>query len=84
MAGADDEIVDADIVEDEEPPAPQEDEPPASKSKLRDLGIWFGEAGVTLHTGKGAGEKNDKARFAWIAEHLASPSPRPSSSAARR
>ncbi|WP_433355518.1 hypothetical protein ACQP25_16950 [Microtetraspora malaysiensis] len=60
-AAADDEVVDADVVG---------EEPAATKSQLRDLGIWFGEAGVTSHTGKGSGEKNDEARFAWIREHL--------------
>ncbi|MFG3438377.1 hypothetical protein ACGF0J_14130 [Nonomuraea sp. NPDC047897] len=59
---ADDDIVDGEVVEDEQPPA--------SATKLRDLGVWFGEAGVTIHTGKGSTAKNDEARFAWIAEHL--------------
>ncbi|MFI6497129.1 hypothetical protein [Nonomuraea typhae] len=57
-----DDIVDAVVVEDEEPK-------PTAKA-LRDLGVWFGEAGVTTHTGKGSGAKNDAARFAWITEHL--------------
>ncbi|MEU7911374.1 recombination directionality factor [Microbispora bryophytorum] len=54
-------IVDADVVG---------EEPAATKGQLRELGIWMGEAGVTSNTGKGAGEKNDEARFAWIREHL--------------
>ncbi|MEV0379752.1 hypothetical protein [Nonomuraea sp. NPDC050643] len=61
-AAADDkEIVDAVIVE---------DEPKPTAKALRDLGVWLGEAGVTIHTGKGATKANDEARFAWITEHL--------------
>ncbi|MEV4472857.1 hypothetical protein [Nonomuraea sp. NPDC049504] len=56
-------IVDAVVVEDEEKPKP-------TAKALRDLGVWFGEAGVTIRTGKGATKANDEARFAWIAEHL--------------
>ncbi|WP_214317088.1 recombination directionality factor [Nonomuraea sediminis] len=63
-AAADDtDIVDAVIVEDEDQPKP-------TAKALRDLGVWFGEAGVTIHTGKGATKGNDEARFAWITEHL--------------
>ncbi|MEV0821901.1 recombination directionality factor [Nonomuraea rubra] len=58
-----DDIVDAVVVEDEEQPKP-------TAKALRDLGVWFGEAGVTIHTGKGSAAKNDEARFAWIVEHL--------------
>ncbi|MGI5281709.1 hypothetical protein ACQEVF_59210 [Nonomuraea polychroma] len=65
-AAADDgeDIVDAVVVEDEQP------QPRPSATKLRELGVWFGEAGVTIHTGKGATKANDEARFAWITEHL--------------
>ncbi|MFB4284901.1 hypothetical protein ACBJ59_57205 [Nonomuraea sp. MTCD27] len=64
-AAADDgeDIVDAVVVEDEEQPKP-------TAKALRDLGIWFGEAGVTGRTGRGSAAKNDEARFAWITEHL--------------
>ncbi|MFD8529458.1 hypothetical protein ACFV0L_18760 [Streptosporangium canum] len=61
-ATADDDIVDAVVVEDEEPQ-------PTAKA-LRELGVWFGEAGVTIHTGKGSTKANDDARFAWITEHV--------------
>ncbi|TMR92849.1 hypothetical protein [Nonomuraea basaltis] len=63
-AAADDgeDIVEAVVVEDEQPKP--------SATKLRELGVWFGEAGVTIHTGKGATKANDEARFAWIIEHL--------------
>ncbi|NRQ31333.1 hypothetical protein HII36_05700 [Nonomuraea sp. NN258] len=63
-AAADDgDIVDGEVVEDEEQPKP-------TAKALRDLGVWFGDAGVTIHTGKGSAAKNDDARFAWIVEHL--------------
>ncbi|MEV1170153.1 hypothetical protein [Nonomuraea sp. NPDC049784] len=64
-AAADDgeDIVDGEVVEDEEQPKP-------SNNALRELGVWFGEAGITIHTGKGSTKANDDARFAWITEHL--------------
>jgi hypothetical protein len=43
---------------------------PASAEQLRELGIAFAEAGVTVHTGKGATALNDQARFAWLAENV--------------
>lgn len=66
-AGADDgeDIVDAVVVEDEE-----QQKPKPSATALRELGVWFGEAGVTTHTGKGSTKANDDARFAWITERL--------------
>ncbi|MEU7891741.1 hypothetical protein AB0B45_02625 [Nonomuraea sp. NPDC049152] len=63
-AAADDgDIVEGQIVEDEEQPKP-------SAKALRELGIWFTEAGVTIQTGKGSSKAKDEARFAWIVEHL--------------
>ncbi|WP_440063862.1 hypothetical protein [Streptosporangium sp. OZ121] len=52
------------------PPAGAADEEPSRKAQHTDMGIWFGEAGITHHTGTGMKAKNDAARFAWIAEHL--------------
>ncbi|GII42846.1 recombination directionality factor [Planotetraspora phitsanulokensis] len=56
-----DEVVDADVIE---------DEPGATDKQLRDLNVWFTEAGVTDFTGPGSTAKKDEARFAWITEHL--------------
>ncbi|MFI6889154.1 recombination directionality factor [Streptosporangium canum] len=54
----DEDVVDAEIIEDE----------PTDK-QLRELGILFTDCGITPHTGKGRGAKNDAARFAWLEEH---------------
>jgi hypothetical protein len=55
-------------------PAPVDPPPdvdrPASAEQLRDLGILFTEAGITIHSGKGSTALNDQARFAWLAENV--------------
>ncbi|MER6171311.1 hypothetical protein [Streptosporangium sp. NPDC001681] len=50
--------------------APAKEEPPSRKAQHTEMGVWFGEAGITHHTGTGMKAKNDAARFAWITEHL--------------
>lgn len=59
----DDEIVDADIV----------DDPPVAKERLTRMNIMIGERGIASATGKGSTAANKAAKAAWLTETIGRP-----------
>lgn len=59
----DDEIVDADVVEDDDP-----GQQPVAKERLTRINIMIQERGITPHTGKGSTAANKAAKAAWLNE----------------
>ncbi|MEV0149729.1 MULTISPECIES: hypothetical protein [unclassified Nonomuraea] len=59
----DDEIVDADIV----------DDPPVAKERLTRMNIMIGERGIASATGKGSTAANKAAKAAWLTETVKRP-----------